>query len=280
MTSPLPAVIGRRLEGRVAIVTGAASGFGAATARRFHAEGSRVVVADRDVEGAARVAAELGDGAIAVGVDVSNDDDVALMVAQAVSAFGGLDIMVNNAGIIHAKTPIEEIDVDMFDRVVAVNVRGTFLGIKHAAAHLRRSGRGVILNTASVGALRPRKQTSVYSATKSAIISLTQSAALELAPEIRVNAVCPLAADTPFLAGGAGGTGEVLDRYRAQIAADAVNSVPMARLATPEDVAGVFAFLASDDAAFLTGLAIPIDGGRTAGDSTGTVGIAKQPGNA
>lgn len=262
-----------RLSGRTAIVTGAASGFGAATARRFHAEGAKVVLADLDEAGAAAIASELGGDALAVRVDVTRSDDVAALMTTAVSAFGGLDIMVNNAGIIHAKGPIEEIDLETFDRIMAVNLRGVFLGIKHSVPHLRRSEHGVILNTASVGALRPRRQTSVYSASKLAVISLTQSAALELAPRIRVNAVCPVAADTPFLAGSAGGSGDILDRYRAQMAADAVNSVPMGRLATPEDVAAVYTFLASDDAAFLTGLAIPVDGGRSAGDATGAVGI-------
>lgn len=272
------AALTHRLQGRIAIVTGGASGFGAATARRFHAEGARVVVADRNEAGARAVAVALGEDAISVGVDISVSEQVATMVGAAVDAFGGLDILVNNAGVIHAKTPIEEIDVDTFNRIVGVNLRGTFLGIKHATPVLRRSRHAVILNTASVGALRPRRQTSVYSATKAAIISLTQSAALDLAPDIRVNAICPLASDTPFLAGGAGSSdGEALDAYRAQIAADAMASVPLGRLATPGDVAGVLAFLAGDDAAFLTGITVPIDGGRTAGDTTGRVGLRASP---
>ncbi|MDQ7905556.1 SDR family oxidoreductase [Phytohabitans sp. ZYX-F-186] len=254
------------LSGRIAVVTGAASGFGAATALRFHAEGARVVVADRDGDGVKRVAEALGGDALGMTVDVSRTEDVARMVEAAVDTFGGLDILVNNAGIIHAKGSIETLAEAEFDRIVDVNLRGTFLGIKHAVPVLRRSRHAVILNTASVGALVPRINTSIYSATKAGIISLTRSAALDLAPAIRVNAVCPLASATPFLAGGAGGGGAVYDAYVAGMTSDARHSVPLGRLVRPEEVAAAFTFLASDDAAFITGVALPIDGGRSAGD--------------
>ena len=257
------------LDGRIAIVTGAASGFGAATAKRFQAEGVRVVVADIDAEGAKAVAESLGGDAIGIGVDVTQSDQVEAMVTAAVDTFGGLDILVNNAGIIHTKGSIETLAETEFDRIVNVNLRGAFLGIKYATPVLRRSEHAVILNTASVGALVPRLHTSIYSATKAAIISLTRSAALDLAPQIRVNAVCPLASPTPFLAGGAGGGGEIYDAYVARMQADARRNVPMARLVRPEEVAAAFVFLASDDAAFITGVALPIDGGRSAGDSIG-----------
>lgn len=261
------------LEDRTAIVTGAASGFGEATARRFHAEGARVIVADLDEKGAGRVADSLGEGALGIGVDVSKSAEVAEMVDLAVATFGGLDILVNNAGIIHAKASIETIEEPEFDRIMNVNLRGAYLGIKHAVPVLRQSEHAVILNTSSVGALVPRMFTSIYSATKSAILTLTRSAALDLAPDIRVNAVCPLASPTPFLAGSAGGGGAIYDEYVARMKEDAKHNVPMRRLVRPEEVAAAFTFLASDEAAFITGIALPVDGGRSAGDTSGRVGV-------
>jgi 3-oxoacyl-[acyl-carrier protein] reductase len=282
----------RRFGGRVVLVTGAASGFGEATVRRFHAEGAAVVVADVDEGGAKRVVDSLESRSLAVAVDVRVDAQVRALMAAAVSAFGRLDVLVNNAGIIHAKAPLEEIDDETFDRVVDVNLRGVVHGFRHGVPALRASGGGVILNTASVGALLPRRNTAVYSATKAAILSLTRTAAMDLAPNIRVNAVCPLAADTPFLAGsvgaaagagtsarhgggasGGGASGGAVADYVARIRQDAERSVPLGRLATPADVAAAFAFLASDDASFITGVALPVDGGRTAGDTVGRVGV-------
>lgn len=262
------------LEGRIAIVTGAASGFGQATARRFHAEGAKVVLADIDAQGAKIVADSLGDNTLAIGVDVSKSIEVAGMVEAATQTFGGLDILVNNAGIIHAKGSIETLSESDFDRIVNVNLRGPFLGIKHAVPALRCSRNAVILNTASVGALVPRMFTAIYSATKSGILTLTKSAALDLAPTIRVNAVCPLASPTPFLAGGAGGGGAVYDAYVARMEEDAHHNVPMGRLVRPDEVAAAFTFLASDEAGFITGIALPIDGGRSAGDTAGRVGVS------
>jgi 3-oxoacyl-[acyl-carrier protein] reductase len=262
----------RRFDGRVVLVTGAASGFGEATVRRFHAEGAAVVVADVDEGGAKRVADSLESRSLAVAVDVRVDAQVRALMAATVSAFGRLDVLVNNAGIIHAKAPLEEIDDETFDRVVDVNLRGVMHGFRHGVPAMRASGGGVILNTASVGALLPRRNTALYSATKAGILSLTRTAAMDLAPDIRVNAVCPLAADTPFLAGSVG-TGGAVGEYVARIRQDAERSVPLGRLATPADIAAAFAFLASDDASFITGVALPVDGGRTAGDTVGRVGV-------
>jgi len=237
-----------------------------------------VVVADINAEAAKGVAASIGEGAIAVGVDVTVAAQVAGTVDVAVEEFGGLDIMVNNAGVIHAKMSVETIPEEEFDRIVSINLRGTFLGIKYATPALRRSGGGVILNTASVGAIMPRMHTAAYSATKAAIITLTRSAAMDLAPQIRVNAVCPAASPTQFLVGSAGGDGAVYDAYVASMAVNAQQSIPLGRLAEPADVAAAFAFLASDDAAFITGIALTVDGGRSAGDSTGRVGVAETTG--
>lgn len=193
------------------------------------------------------------------------------MIQATVERFGRIDVLVNNAGIIHAKASIENIAEEDFDRTLAVNLRGAFLGIKHAAPEIRKTG-GSIVNTASVGALVPRRWTSVCSATKAALISLTKSAALDLSPDVRVNAVCPLAADTPFLAASAGGP-DRLEAYRTAIAADAARNTPLGRLAVPEDVAAAITFLASDDARFITGVALPVDGGRSSGDTGGRVGL-------
>lgn len=264
-----------KLEGRVTIITGAASGFGEAAARRFQVEGARVVVADIDLSGATRVAESIGNGALAASVDVSDSEQVAALVALAEDEFGGLDVMVNNAGVIHAKMSIEDIPEAEFDRMVNINLRGTFLGIKHATPALRRRGRGVILNTASIGAVLPRMYTSAYSATKSGIIMLTRSASMDLAPEIRVNAVCPAASPTQFLQGSAGGSGAAYDAYVANMQANAHQSIPLGRLADPDDVGAAMVFLASDDAAFITGIALPIDGGRSAGDYVGRVGVTE-----
>jgi 3-oxoacyl-[acyl-carrier protein] reductase len=265
----------RRLEGRTAVVTGAASGFGEATARRLHAEGANVLVADINAEGAKTVAESIGAGAIATGVDITVGAQVADAIALAVEEFGGLDIMVNNAGVIHAKMSVETIPDEEFDRIVDINLRGTFLGIKHATPALRKRGGGVILNTASIGAIMPRMFTAAYSATKAGIITLTRSAAIDLAPQIRVNAVCPAASPTQFLKGSAGGGGAVYEAYVASMQSNAHQSIPLGRLAEPNDVAAAFAFLASDDAAFITGIALPVDGGRSAGDTAGRVGVAE-----
>lgn len=261
--------MGSVLDGRVAIVTGAASGFGAATARRFVEEGAKVLLADVNEEGAKSVAESLGEHARGIGVDVSNAPQVAAMVDAAVQAFGGLDILVNNAGLIHAKYSVEDVPLEEFDRVVNVNLRGPFLGIKYAVPALRESAHAVILNTASVGALVPRALTSIYSATKAAIMMLTRSAAIDLGPQIRVNAVCPLTSPTGLLAPGAASLGLPYDDFVARLENDARQSVPLGRLLRPDEVAAALTFLASDEAAFITGVSLPIDGGRSAGDPSG-----------
>lgn len=251
-----------RFKDKVAIVTGAASGFGAATVKRFAAEGARVVVADINPDGAQRVAAAIEDNggqALALRVDVSQAAQVEAMIAAAVSKFGGLDILFSNAGFSHRGMPMWELPESEFDRVVATNFKGVFLGAKYAIPALRARGGGVIVNTASIGGLRPRPNVTIYNATKGAVITMTRGLATEVAPfKIRVNAVNPVAAETGFMK-TATGFDTLSDAARKALTA----GIPMGRLAEPKDVAAAVCFLASEDAEFLTGVCLDVDGGRS-----------------
>ena len=243
-----------RLKDRVAIVTGGGSGFGAAICRRFVEEGAKVVVVDCRREGGDAVARETG--AVFVEADVASEADARRMIATAVERFGRLDILVNNAGAPQAPTPITDTDEHDFDRLMAVNAKAIALAAKHAVPILRRQGGGVILNTVSVAAIRPRPNLAAYNASKGAALVLSKSLAIELAPDrIRVNAVCPGPGDTPMLATFVGGES---DAHRAAF----LQSIPLGRLCTPADVASTMVFLASDEASFITGAVIEVDGGR------------------
>ena len=248
-----------RLQGKTAIVTGAASGFGAGIARRFAAEGAAVVVADINGDGAAAITGEItagGGRAVACRADVTDDSDIAAMVAAAVDGFGGLDIVVNNAGMPQFNGPLLDTDEATFDRIFEVNVKSLYLSAVHTVPVLRARGGGVILNTASTAGLRPRPGLVWYNASKGAVITLTKAMAVELAAEqIRVNALCPVAGETPMLVDFMGGD---TPEKRAQF----VDSVPMGRLAVPDDVANAALYLASDEGAFITGVDFRIDGGR------------------
>lgn len=243
-----------RLKDRVAIVTGGGSGFGAAICRRFVEEGAKVVVVDCRREGGDAVARETG--AVFVQADVASEADTRRMIATAVERFGRLDILVNNAGAPQAPTPITDTDEHDFDRLMAVNAKAIALAAKHAVPILRRQGGGVILNTVSVAAIRPRPNLAAYNASKGAALVLSKSLAIELAPDrIRVNAVCPGPGDTPMLATFVGGES---DAHRAAF----LQSIPLGRLCAPADVASTMVFLASDEASFITGAVIEVDGGR------------------
>jgi 3-oxoacyl-[acyl-carrier protein] reductase len=243
-----------RLKDRVAIVTGGGSGFGAAICRRFVEEGAKVVVVDCRREGGDAVARETG--AVFVEADVASEADARRMIATAVERFGRLDILVNNAGAPQAPTPITDTDEHDFDRLMAVNAKAIALAAKHAVPILRRQGGGVILNTVSVAATRPRPNLAAYNASKGAALVLSKSLAIELAPDrIRVNAVCPGPGDTPMLATFVGGES---DAHRAAF----LQSIPLGRLCAPADVASTMVFLASDEASFITGAVIEVDGGR------------------
>jgi 3-oxoacyl-[acyl-carrier protein] reductase len=247
----------QRFVGRTAIVTGAASGFGEATARAFAAEGASVVVADLDLAGAERVAKEL-DSALAVQTDVADPEAVRELVDQTVGTFGGLDVLVNNAGIPHRAMPLVDLDVETADRVLAVNVRSVFLTCKYAVPHLQRRPGASIVNVASIGALRPRPGMTVYNATKGAVLTMTRGLAAEVAPAVRVNAVNPVVAETGFVKGAQG-----VDTIPDEIRAAMVAGIPMGRPATTTDVAEAILYLASDTASFLTGVCLDVDGGRS-----------------
>lgn len=245
-----------RLEGKVAIVTGGGSGFGEGIVKRFAAEGAKVVVADINGPAAERVAAETGHGAIAVTADVSVNGDVKAMVAAAVDAFGRLDIMINNAGYTHRNGPMLEVDEATFDRVYAVNVKSIYLAAQHAVPAFRAAGGGVILNIASTAGVRPRPGLVWYNGSKGAAITLTKSMAVELAPEkIRVCALNPVAGETGMLHLF---MGEDTPEKRAQFR----SSIPLGRLSQPKDIANAALFLCSDEAEFLTGVCLEVDGGR------------------
>ncbi len=243
-----------RLEGKTAIVTGGASGFGAGIARRFAREGARVMIADIDTAGAAEMAAETG--GLAQTTDVSDDVSVAAMAAAALAAWGRIDILVNNAGITHARGPLEEVAEAEFDRVFAVNCKSVYLTARHVVPAMKAAGCGVILNIASTAGISPRAQLNWYNASKGWMITATKTMAVELAPErIRVNALAPVAGETPLLPMFLGGnTNENRARFLA--------TIPLGRFSTPEDLANAALYLCSDEASMVTGVALEIDGGR------------------
>lgn len=245
-----------RLRNKVVIVTGAASGFGAGMARLFVREGARVVIADLDTAGAARLAGELGDAALACGADVGDGQAYRNLLERTLDAFGRLDIVVNNAGITHRNQPLLDVDEATFDRIFAVNVKSIYHCAQSCVPVFRRQGGGNILNIASTAGLRPRPGLTWYNTSKGAVITLTKSMAVELAPDrIRVNALCPVAGETPLLREF---MGDDTPERRARFMA----TVPLGRFSTPEDIARAALFLISDEAEFLTGVALEVDGGR------------------
>jgi 3-oxoacyl-[acyl-carrier protein] reductase len=250
----------RRLEGRVAIITGAASGFGAGCARVFAEHGATVVVADVNGDGAKAVAAEItrdrGEARPEI-VDVTRGEDVEALVAHTVDAYGRVDVMFNNAGIPMRPTAIEDVDDDMYRRIADINMYGVYAGCRAVAPVMKRQGAGVILNMASTAAIRPRPMLSAYNASKGFVFTLTKSLALELAPHgVRVNALNPVMGDTPMLSEFTG------DRDPAEARKAFEATVPLGRLSTPTDVAWAALFLASDEASMVTGHALDVDGGR------------------
>jgi NAD(P)-dependent dehydrogenase (short-subunit alcohol dehydrogenase family) len=248
-----------RLQGKVAIVTGAASGIGKATAELFAAEGAKVVAADLNERDGAALAERLVDSVVFRRADVAVSDDVRGLVALAEERFGGLDVLFNNAGIAVFKT-IEETSEEEWDRVVAVNLRSIYLGIKHAIPAMRRRGGGSIVNTASVHGFATAAGLGAYGATKHGVIGVTKSAALELARDgIRVNAVCPGAVDTPIMRANLRAVGDEAEQF-----AKISEAEPIGRVGQPEEIAKAVLWLATDESSFVTGAPFLIDGGLVA----------------
>ncbi len=242
-----------RLKGKTALITGAASGFGAGIARKFADKGARVFVADINAEGAGEVAGKIGGEAI--GVDVSDAASVSAM-AERVLAGGRLDILVNNAGITHLPAPMEEVSEEDFDRVWAVNVKSVYLTARAFVPAMKEAGRGAILNVASTAGLSPRPNLNWYNASKGWMITATKTMAVELAPAgVRVNAIAPVAGETPLLRSF---MGEDTPEMRAKFLA----TIPLGRFSTPEDMGNAAAFLCSDEASMVTGVVLEVDGGR------------------
>jgi 3-oxoacyl-[acyl-carrier protein] reductase len=248
-----------RLENRTAIVTGAAGGFGEATARLFVENGARVAIADLDGEKAEVVARSLGeDRAIAVRTDVSSRPDIDRLLGEVGRRFGTPDIIVNNAGTTHRNRPLLEVDEATFDRVFNVNVKSIFYYVRAVAPAMRDNGGGVILNVGSTAGIRPRPGLTWYNASKGAVNLMSKSLAVELAPwKIRVNALCPVMGETGLLEAFMGVPDTPENR------AKFIATIPLGRMSRAEDIAATALFLASDEAAFITGVEMPIDGGRT-----------------
>jgi 3-oxoacyl-[acyl-carrier protein] reductase len=244
-----------RLKDKVAIVTGAGSGMGTVIAETIAREGAKVAVLDIDEHAAKKVADSIGESAIAIRCDVAKKSEIDAAIAAIRKAFGRLDILVNNAGISHVNKPVMDIDEAEFDRVFAVNVKGLFLFSQAAVLEFRRNGGGVIVNIGSTAGLRPRPGLSAYNATKGAVHNLTKTLAVELAPDrIRVCAIAPVATDTPLLPTFLGNAEGQREKF--------IATVPLGRLALPKDIANVALFLASDEAEFVTGNIVEVDGGR------------------
>ncbi|ARJ70722.1 SDR family oxidoreductase [Paracoccus contaminans] len=247
-----------RLQGKTALVTGAASGFGKGIAETFLREGARVAVVDLNAEGAQAVAAELGDGAIAITCDVSRAEDVARAVQQTRDAFGSLNIAVNNAGWSHANGPLLDVDEATFRKVLDINVMSIFHMTHACVPHWRQAGGGVMINIGSTAGIRPRPGLTWYNTSKGAVNLMSRSLAVDLAPDnIRVNCIAPVMGATALLGQFMGVPDTPENR------AKFVSTIPLGRMSTPRDIANAALYLASDEADFITGVVLEVDGGRT-----------------
>ncbi len=250
------------LEGKVAVITGGASGIGAAAVRLFVNEGARVVIADMQRERGEALAAELKSAAIFVSCEVRQEDQVKAAIDAAVSRWGRLDCIFNNAGFGGALGPIEEIPVDEFDLTFDVLVRGVFLGIKHAVPVMRKQGGGAIINTGSIAGVVAGRGPLIYSAAKAAVIHMSKTVAMQLGPDkVRVNCICPGAIATPLSVNTVGKPNSLIEDRLADFAA----LQPIPRPGLPDDIAQMAMFLASDRSSFVTGQAIVVDGGGASG---------------
>jgi 3-oxoacyl-[acyl-carrier protein] reductase len=251
-----------RLQGKVAIVTGGGSGFGAGIVRKFIAEGAQVLVADIQLAAAQAVAAEVGAQALALRVDVANAADVKQMVDTAIDRFGRLDILINNAGVTHLPQALEDVGEADFDRIVAVNMKAIYYAMREAVPRLKanapghRGIRGVVLNMASTAGVSPRPRLAWYNASKGWVITATRANAVELAPHgIRVVALNPVAGETPLLS-------SFMGQDTPEVRAKFLSSIPLGRFSQPEDLANAACYLCSDEASLVTGVCMEVDGGR------------------
>ena len=251
-----------RLQNKVAIVTGAASGFGAGIAAKFVAEGAQVLIADRNLEGGLDLAARLGPAARALRVDVGHAADVQAMMEAAEAHFGRIDILINNAGVTHLPQPLEDVSEEDFDRIFHVNMKAIYLAMRavvprmkaNAAGH--RGIRGVVLNVASTAGVSPRPRLGWYNASKGWVITATRANAVELAPfGIRVVALNPVAGETPLLK-------SFMGQDTPEVRAKFLSTIPIGRFSEPDDMAHAATYLCSDEASMITGVCMEVDGGR------------------
>ena len=256
-----------KLDGKVAVVTGGGSGIGEATVRLFVAEGCKVVVVDRDAKAGEHLAGELGAVARFLRADVTVEADVKAAVEAAVGAFGRLDCLFNNAGVSGQLKPIEEVTVEEYERLTAVNLKGVFLGLKHAAPVMKRQKSGSVINTSSIGGLMAENAPHLYCAVKAAVIHLTRCVANELGGHgVRVNSLCPGAILTPIFVRDQNLTPDEAAQGMKRAEEELARYQPLPRAGRPDDVARTALWLASDDSAFVTGANVVVDGGATCGE--------------
>jgi NAD(P)-dependent dehydrogenase (short-subunit alcohol dehydrogenase family) len=254
--------MGRKLEGKVAVITGAGSGIGAESARLFAAEGAKVLVTDMRPEHGEKVAAEIGEAAAFAQVDVSHEPDVRAMIDSAMQRWGRIDVLFNNAGFGGAIGPIESTSTEDYDITFDVLLKGVFLGMKYVAPIMKRQGAGSIISTASVAATIGGGSPHLYAVAKAAVVKLTETVSLELGAQgVRVNCICPGFIATPLAAGHPDAGEESFEKLRAGIG----RSQPIGRMGEPADIAQAALYLASDDSTFVTGHALVVDGGVNAG---------------
>src|SRR5690554_3584538 len=245
-----------RLKGKSAIVTGGASGFGAGIVRAFIKEGAQVVIADIDGDAAKAMAEAIGNNALGVQVDVSSASGVAAMVQAACDYMGGVDVLVNNAGVGHIPEALDTLSEETFDRIYGVNMKSVYYTAQAIVPLMKKQGSGAILNIASTGGVSPRPNLTWYNASKGWLITATRAMAVELAPAgIRVNALNPVAGETPMLK-------TFMGEDTPEIRAKFLSSIPIGRFSTPEDMGAAACFLCSDEASMITGVALEVDGGR------------------
>lgn len=245
-----------RLNDKIAIVTGGASGFGAGIVRKFVVEGAKVIIADFNKELGDQLAATLGDNVTTIATDVSDNSSVADMVQQTIDLHGAIDILVNNAGIGHVPQPLDTLPEHDFDRIFNVNAKSVYNTARHIVPHMKVAGSGAILNVASTGGVSPRPNLTWYNASKGWMITATKGMAVELAPfGIRVNAINPVAGETPLLK-------TFMGEDTPEIRAKFLSTIPIGRFSTPEDMGNAACFLCSEEASMVTGVAMEVDGGR------------------